>query len=245
VSVTDSTIPASLLRNVPVLAGLSDALLAGLVEQLAAKSPTRRLAAGKWLFREQDAGDAMYVVRAGRLEVVDEGAGAVIGEYRRGDALGEAALLTDSPRSASVRATRTTEVIAVDQADFTELLHRSPALSLALNRSLSRRLQDARMPAPAARPRPATVALIALDGRIPLRRLAARLGAALQAHLSVAVLGDAEVPAAAASGSQLPSTGRGSTGRRPGTTWFCSSADPPCTSPGRSSASCRPTGSWP
>ena len=114
-----------------------------LVEQLAAKSRTRRLAAGKWLFRERDPGDEMYVVRAGRLEAVDEDAGAVIGESRRGDVLGEAALLTDSPRSASVRAARATEVIAVDQADFTELLHGSPALSLALNRSLSRRLQNA------------------------------------------------------------------------------------------------------
>jgi len=184
---------AEFLARTPLFFGVDPEL----VEQLAAKSRRRRLAAGKWLFREQDAGDAMYVVRAGRLEIVDEGADAVMGEYRRGDALGEVALLTDSPRSASVRAARATEVIAVDQADFTGLLHASPALSLALNTSLSRRLQDARAPAAAARPRPATVALISLDGRIPLRRLVARLGAALQAHLSVAVLGGAEVPGAA------------------------------------------------
>ena len=34
----------------------------------------------------------MHVVRAGRLEAVDEGVGAVIGEFRRGDALGGFAL---------------------------------------------------------------------------------------------------------------------------------------------------------
>ena len=78
----------------------------------------------------------MYVVRAGRLEAVDEAVGAVIGDFRRGDALGEFAPLTGSPRSASVRATRATEVIAVCRADFSALLHGSPALSLALNRSL-------------------------------------------------------------------------------------------------------------
>jgi NTE family protein len=174
-----------------------------LVERLAAKSRTRRLAAGKWLFRERDPGHEMYVVRAGRLEVVDEGGDAVIREYRRGDTLGELALLTDSPRSASVRAARATEVIAVEQADFTELLHASPALSAALNRSLSRRLQDTRTSASTARPRPATVALIALDGRVPLGRLAAWLGAALQAHLSVAVLGGAERGASAAPGEPV------------------------------------------
>ncbi len=124
----------------------------------------------------------------------------MIRELGRGDALGELALLTDSPRSASVRAARATDVIAVDRADFTELLHASPALSLALNRSLGRQLRDTRAPAPTTRPRPATVALIALDPRIPLPRLAARLGAALQAHLPVAVLGGTEVPAAAADG---------------------------------------------
>jgi EmrB/QacA subfamily drug resistance transporter len=188
--------PAEFLARTPLFSGVE----AELMEQLAAKSRTRRLAAGKWLFRERDPGDEMYVVRAGRLEAVDEGADAVIREYRRGDALGELALLTDSARSISVRAARATEVIVVDRADFTGLLHSSPALSSALNRSLSRRLQDARASASTARPRPATVALIALDERIPLWRLATRLGAALQVHLPAAVLGGAGIPDAAAPG---------------------------------------------
>ena len=136
----------------------------------------------------------MYVVRAGRLEVLDEAADAVIRELGRGDTLGELALLTDSLRSASARAVRATEVIAVDRADFEELLHSSPALSLAINQSLGGQLRDTHAPVPTARPRPTTVALIALDARIPLPRLAARLGAALQAHLSVAVLSGVEVP---------------------------------------------------
>src|SRR6516165_383630 len=79
----------------------------------------------------------MYVLRAGRLEIVDEAADAVIREHRRGDTLGELALLTGSPRSVSVRATRAADVIAIGQADFTGLLNSSPALSSAPNRSLS------------------------------------------------------------------------------------------------------------
>jgi NTE family protein len=185
---------AEFLARTPLFSGVDPEL----VERLAGRSRTRCLDAGKWLFRERDHADEMYVVRAGRLEVVDEGAGAVIREYRRGDALGEPALLTDSPRSASVRAARATEVIAVDQADFTELLGSSPALSAALNRALSHRLQAARASAPTARPRPATVALIAADGRIRPWRLGALLGAALESQLSVAVLGGAEVAGAAA-----------------------------------------------
>src|SRR5215831_3265762 len=164
--------------------------------QLAARSHPRHLTAGQWLFREHESPDAMFVVRAGRLEVVDEAAGAVMRELGRGDTLGELALLTDSPRSASVRATRATDVIAIGRADFRELLHAWPALSLALSRSLGDQLRDTRAPVPTARPRPTTVALIAVDTRIPLPRLAARLGSALKAHMSVAVLNGAEIPVA-------------------------------------------------
>ena len=189
---------AAFLSRIPLFSGVDPELVA----RLAAKSRTRCLAAGKWLFRKHDPGDEMYVVRLGRLEVVDEGAGAVIRVYRRGDALGELALLTDSPRSVSARAARATEVIAIDKDDFAELLHSSPTVSSALNRSLSRRLQNAHATAATAgpRPRPGTVALIALDDRIPLWRLAARLAGALQAHLSVAVLGGTDVPAATVPG---------------------------------------------
>ena len=186
---------AEFLARTPLFAGTDPDVL----EQLAARSRPRHLAAGTWLFREHDPADAMYVVRAGRLEVVDEAAGTVLREHHRGDALGELALLTGSPRSASARAARATEVIAIGQADFAGLLDSSPVLPAALNRSLSRRLQDRRAAAP-ARPRPATVALIALDDRTPLWRLAARLTAALEAHLSVAVLGGAEILGAAVPG---------------------------------------------
>ncbi|MGP0028332.1 MAG: cyclic nucleotide-binding domain-containing protein, partial [Streptosporangiaceae bacterium] len=122
-------------------------------KQLAAQSQARHLAAGQWLYRQHEPADAMYVVHVGRLEAVDEAAGVVIGEFRRGNALGELGLLTGSPRSESVRAVRATEVIAICRADFTALLHGSPALSLALNRSLGGRLQDTRTAAPTGRPR--------------------------------------------------------------------------------------------
>src|SRR5262249_17547480 len=109
--------------------------------QLAVNSYPRHLTAGQWLFREHEPADALYVVRAGRLEVVDEAAGAVIRELGRGDTLGELAFLTDSPRSASVRAARAADVIAVGRADFRELLHAWPELSLALSRSLGDQLR--------------------------------------------------------------------------------------------------------
>jgi predicted acylesterase/phospholipase RssA/CRP-like cAMP-binding protein len=180
---------ADFLARAPLFSDLDPELR----RQIAAKSHPRHLAAGKWLFRQHEPADAMYVVRAGRLEVVDEAADAVIRELGRGDTLGELALLTDSPRSASVRAARASDLIAIGRTDFRELLHAWPGLSLALSRSLGDQLRDTHAPVPTARPRPTTVALIAVDARIPLPRLATRLGSALSAHMPVAVLSGAEI----------------------------------------------------
>ncbi|MBA3430159.1 MAG: cyclic nucleotide-binding domain-containing protein, partial [Actinobacteria bacterium] len=77
--------------------------------QLAARATPTEIPAGRWLFRRGDAGDSMYVVLSGRLEVVtEEPEVAVIRVLGRGDAVGELALLTGSPRSASVKARRDT-----------------------------------------------------------------------------------------------------------------------------------------
>jgi NTE family protein len=175
---------ADFLAHVPLFAGLEPSLR----KQLAARTRTARVDAGQWLFREGEVGDAMYVVRAGRLQVVDEAAGAVIRELGRGDAVGELALLTGSPRAASVRAARASDLLAVERGDFDQLLRASPALSVSLNRVLAEQLRETGAPAPTARPRPTTVALVALQDRVPVAELAPRLAAALQRHLTSALL---------------------------------------------------------
>ena len=185
------------LARVPLFAGLEPAL----VEQVASGVRTQRIGAGQWLFHEGDAGDSLYVVRAGRLEVVDESADVVIRELGRGDSLGELALLTSSPRSASVRAARSSDLLAVERADFEELLQSAPALSVALNRVLATQLRANRAAAPTTRPRPVTVALVALDDRTPITQLADQLASALQRHLSCGKLDGTEVGAAGADGS--------------------------------------------
>ncbi|HUO73144.1 MAG TPA: MFS transporter [Solirubrobacteraceae bacterium] len=184
---------ADFLGLVPILAGLD----AQLRESLAARARTAQAGAGAWLFREGDPADALYVVRAGRLEVVDETAGIVIRQLGRGDVLGELALLTDSPRSASVRAARASDLLAIARGDFEDLLSSSPALSLALNRSLAEQLRVTRAPAPTARPHPATVAIVSLDGRVPVAPLAAKVFDALKGMLSAALLDGGEVAAPA------------------------------------------------
>ena len=189
---TEST--EDFLGQVPLFADLGPSLR----EALSLRAVAVRIGAGEWLFREGDPGEAMYVVRAGRLEVVDEAAGAVIRELGRGDALGELSLLTAEPRSASARATRTTDLLAIDRTHFDDLLRATPALSLVLNRTLGEQLRATRAPASTRRPRPTTVALVAIDDRVPSAELARRLCAALRRHLVPALLDGHEVAASRA-----------------------------------------------
>jgi NTE family protein len=180
---------AEFLAAVALFADLDPALRAALARQ----TKPVVLAAGQWLFRQGDHGDAMFVVRAGRLEVVDESTDTVIRQLGRGDAVGELALLTESPRSASVRAARSTDLFALRRDDFESLIDASPALSRALNRALATQLRDTRAPASATRPRPTTVALVRFEDRVPTLDLARRLLAALEPALSVVLLDGSEV----------------------------------------------------
>jgi predicted acylesterase/phospholipase RssA/CRP-like cAMP-binding protein len=180
---------ADFLGRVPLFANLEPSLR----EALAHRARALRVSAGEWLFREDDPGEAMYIVRAGRLEVVDEAAGAVIRELGRGDALGELALLTHAPRSASVRAGRESDLLVIDGADFDELLRGSPALSLALNRALGEQLRSAHAAVSTARPRATTVAVVALDDRVPLAGLARDLATEIERHLDCLLLTGQEV----------------------------------------------------
>src|SRR4051812_7614017 len=98
----------------------------------------------------------MFVVRSGRLEVVREMPGQASGEIvrvlREGAAIGELALLTGAPRSASVRARREAELWELDAEHFGDLLRHDPSVSIALTRALARLLQGEHAP---ARPSPA------------------------------------------------------------------------------------------
>jgi EmrB/QacA subfamily drug resistance transporter len=182
---------ADFLARVPLLLGLER----GLLEALASKLAAVRVAAGDWLFHEGDAGDAMYIVRAGRLQVVDEASGVTIRELGRGDALGELALISGSPRSASVRALRSSDMLAIARVDFEALMREAPELSFALNRVLAQQLRESRASTQVARPRPTTVALVALSDSVALEEIAQKLTTALERQMSPALLDGREVDA--------------------------------------------------
>ena len=145
------------LAAVPLFAGLDPAARAA----LAARTTTVSVPAGDWLFREGDAADALYLLRSGRLEIVDETGGSVLQELTPGAVLGELALIVDSPRTASARARRDARLLRVGQAEFESVLEGSASVSRALLRTLGDWLTTNRG-AEQVRP-PVTIAVVALD----------------------------------------------------------------------------------
>jgi CRP-like cAMP-binding protein len=96
-----------------------------------------QLAAGEILFSRGDPGDALYVVAWGEIAVL---APQEIARLSEGDFFGEIALLADRPRTATVRATVDSQVLAIDRALLSDLVAGSPALLTVLLRFLRERL---------------------------------------------------------------------------------------------------------
>jgi CRP-like cAMP-binding protein len=100
----------------------------------------RHLDAGEVLFRTGDKGDALYIVRHGSVAVLPECAGdgsspeKPIAQLSEGQTVGEMALLTGNPRSATIRATVPTELLRIGKDDFERLIHEDRELEAAVRR---------------------------------------------------------------------------------------------------------------
>jgi EmrB/QacA subfamily drug resistance transporter len=154
---------------------------------LEASARDRRLDAGAWLFRAGEPADSVFVVRAGRLEVVS-GADEVVRELGPGAVVGELALLTGGTRSASIRARRDTILSEVSRADFDAAMSHDPRAYPALAAVLAEQLSDARPPARAGGTRPAVVSVVGIQPGAPVVAVAAALRAELGSRLRVDTL---------------------------------------------------------
>jgi CRP-like cAMP-binding protein/predicted acylesterase/phospholipase RssA len=138
---------------------------------------------GAKLFDVGEAGERLYVLLTGRLEAVipDEGgAERVIGEVRRGESVGEMALLTDKPRTATIRAVRDSRLVGFTRESFERITARFPRALVAVNRILVERLSRATGRAPVPGPGAVrTIAVVTIGGQ---RDFAGRLAAALAAR---------------------------------------------------------------
>ncbi len=146
------------------------------------------LASGETLFRRGETGDAMYLIIAGRLRVSllqnenSEGKEKILAELHPGDTLGEMAVLTGEPRSASVYAFRDTQLAKLSRDGFQRLLQKYPdVLSLFFTRKMAGLMREQ---ISGAAPRSSglrTLAVIPAHPSAPLKEFCIRFTRALAA----------------------------------------------------------------
>ena len=110
---------------------------------------------GKVIVQEGETTEAMYVIVKGSLEV--RRAGKPLAFLDSGSHFGEMALLTDAPRSATVRTASPCRLLVLHRDKLFDLVQRKPLIGVKflwrLAQIQSRRLDDATMPVDAERAR--------------------------------------------------------------------------------------------
>lgn len=102
--------------------------------------------AGAELMRQGEPGDALYFIEAGAARVVKDGGAPM--RVGAGSVVGEAALLTGEPRSATVLAESEMQVWRVGKREFDSIVERSPNLRRALTELVEARRSGAALSLP-------------------------------------------------------------------------------------------------
>ena len=163
----------AIFQRLPLFRDLSRKTLNELTEELTWFS----LPAGEPLFHQGASGDALFVLVSGMLSLSindNRGEPRRIGYVHAGETVGELALMSGEPRSATVTALRDSTLFGLDQVAFQRLIDRHPHTSSQLLRMLAER--QMRMQGPAALSRQAgTIALISLDPELSSEHFGHRL----------------------------------------------------------------------
>jgi CRP-like cAMP-binding protein len=133
---------APFLATVPLFKGLGPIELQRFSDVTREKSYPR----GSVILFEDDPGDALFIVREGRVKVVlvgEDGREVILGVLGVGDHFGELSLIDDQPRSAHVIAMEDALLLVLRRDDFRRRVEETPAVAWSLMQELSRRLRRA------------------------------------------------------------------------------------------------------
>lgn len=105
----------------------------------------QRLAKGEYLFRAGDAGDQLYIVVSGEIDVLlpfGKHHYKRVATFGPGTYFGEVAFLEPGPRAGSAKAIYDTQLLVLNKDGFDRLLAESPAAAVALLKALGQALSN-------------------------------------------------------------------------------------------------------
>jgi voltage-gated potassium channel len=112
------------IEKVPMFRGAPEELISDLALELRPLVFTP----GEVLFRAGEAGQEMYFISRGAIEILGKD-GGYLATLHEGDFFGEIALFTHQPRTASARASGYCDLYALDTASFDRVLARHPSFA--------------------------------------------------------------------------------------------------------------------
>jgi CRP-like cAMP-binding protein len=133
---------ADFLATIPLFSGLGTDEL----QKFAELTRERSYPKGSVILFQDDPGDSLFVLRAGRVKVVligEDGREVILGVLEPGAHFGELALIDDQPRSAHVIAMDDSQLLILRREDFRRRVEANPTVAWALLTELSRRLRRA------------------------------------------------------------------------------------------------------
>ncbi|HTB83520.1 MAG TPA: cyclic nucleotide-binding domain-containing protein [Candidatus Sulfotelmatobacter sp.] len=127
-----------MLRRIKILADLSDAQLAHLMDFMEAQMVTERTV----IFKQGDSSDAMYLVMAGELRarVMNGERETILATFGPGDFFGDMALFDHGPRSADVVVNVDSQLLRISSGSFNRLTKEAPALATPFLQETARTL---------------------------------------------------------------------------------------------------------
>jgi CRP/FNR family cyclic AMP-dependent transcriptional regulator len=133
---------ADFLSTVPLLSRIPFVEL----QRMADVTRDKHYPKGSVILFEHDPGDALFIVRSGRVKVVligEDGRELILAVLGVGEHFGELSLIDDQPRSAHVIAMEDSDLVVLHRDDFRRRVDANPAVAWAMLVELSRRLRQA------------------------------------------------------------------------------------------------------
>ncbi|MFB8788960.1 MAG: mechanosensitive ion channel [Potamolinea sp.] len=127
-----------LLRSVTYFQNLTDLELRQLVEI----GYRKRLKSSEVLFREDEPGDAFYIILAGSVEVFVEKINKSLTTLQVGQFFGELSLMLGIPRTATVQAIEETLLFVINNKGFEKLLQKHPDLAEVIVQELGKHQEE-------------------------------------------------------------------------------------------------------
>ncbi len=98
------------------------------------------VAAGQVVFREGEAGQAMYIIESGNVDIRLAARGSeAVARLGPGDFFGEMAMLEDQPRFATAVAVEAGRLLRIERAQFADLLSQNVEIAVRIMRKLAGR----------------------------------------------------------------------------------------------------------